>query len=150
MIELDISLDEILTKAVSLGASDIHLAVGAKPRCRIYGKLQNMEYPKLTDETADKLMMPLLDALARTQLTKSGNYDMAYQIYGTARFRVNIFKQKGALAGVFRVLNEKVPSYDKLGLPGSVFNLYREMRGLILVVGVTGSGKTFTMANVNS
>ena len=140
-------LNAILTDAVERGASDIHLAVGAKPRCRIYGKLQNMDYPLLKDEYADALLTPLLDALARTQLHTTGNYDMAYQIHGVARFRVNIFMQKGALAGVFRVLNEKVPSYDTLGLPISVFNMYREMRGLILVVGVTGSGKSTTLAS---
>ena len=72
---------------------------------------------------------------------------MAYHINGGARFRVNIFKQKGALAGVFRVLNQNVPDYTSLGLPLSLFNLYKKRRGLILVVGVTGSGKSTTLAS---
>lgn len=140
-------LNKILKEAVEIGASDIHLAVGAKPRCRVYGKLQDMSYAVLDGATADSLIMPKLDALARTTLGSTGNYDMAYQIKNVARFRVNVFKQKGALAAVFRVLNEKVPEYTKLGLPLTVFNLYKQRRGLILVVGVTGSGKSTTLAS---
>ena len=140
-------LDKILKEAVEVGASDVHLAVGAKPRYRLHGKITDMAYPRMTDEIVDKLITPKLDALARTQLHDTGNYDMAYQIHGVARFRVNVFMQKGALAAVFRILNEKVPPAEKLGLPQTVFNLYREMRGLILIVGVTGSGKSTTLAS---
>lgn len=141
------SLDSVLTEAVNLGASDIHLAVGAKPRCRIYGVLKDMDYNVIDDFFAEELLNPLMDALARSILGSEGSYDMSYQILGVARFRVNIFKQKGALAGVFRVLTAKVPEYTKLGLPMSIFNLYRKRRGLILVVGVTGSGKSTTLAS---
>lgn len=140
-------LNEILADAVSLGASDVHLAVGAKPRCRVYGTLKDMNYKELTDQVANNLIMPHLDALARSVLGSDGSYDMSYQIQGVARFRVNIFKQKGALAGVFRILNQVVPDYTKLGLPLSLFNLYKKRRGLILVVGVTGSGKSTTLAS---
>lgn len=140
-------LDALLTEAVKLGASDIHLAVGSKPRYRIYGSLQDMNYKVIDDKNAEHLLMTKLDALARSTLSTTGNWDMAYQIQGVGRFRVNIFKQKGALAGVFRVLNEKVPDYTKLGLPLSIFNLYRKRRGLVLVVGVTGSGKSTTLAS---
>lgn len=140
-------LNEILEDAVSVGASDIHIVVGAKPRCRIYGVLKDMDYKEITDQVANKLLMPQLDALARSILGSEGSYDMAYHINGVARFRVNIFKQKGALAGVFRVLNQNVPDYTSLGLPLSLFNLYKKRRGLILVVGVTGSGKSTTLAS---
>lgn len=141
------NLDEALKTAVSLGASDIHLAVGSKPRCRIYGTLESMDYKSLTHKYAENLLNPLMDAYARSLLNEQGSYDMAYQIQGVARFRVNIFKQKGDLAAVFRVLNQNVPDYTKLGLPLSVFNLYKKRRGLILVVGVTGSGKSTTLAS---
>lgn len=140
-------LNEILADAVALGASDVHLAVGSKPRCRVYGTLKDMNYKELTDQVANNLIMPHLDALARSVLGSDGSYDMSYQIQGVARFRVNIFKQKGALAGVFRILNQVVPDYTKLGLPLSLFNLYKKRRGLILVVGVTGSGKSTTLAS---
>lgn len=142
------SIDNILADAVGKGASDIHFVVGAKPRSRIYGVLKDMqEYELITDEVANRIILPLMDALARSILGSEGSYDMAYQIQGVARFRVNIFKQKGALAAVFRVLNQDIPEYTKLGLPLSVFNLYKKRRGLILVVGVTGSGKSTTLAS---
>lgn len=141
------NLDAILTEAVNAGASDIHLAVGSKPRNRIYGSLKQMDYPVLDDRTLDGLIMPMLDALARASLHSTGQWDLAYNIQGVARFRVNIFHQKGALAGVFRVLNSSVPDYTKLGLPTSIFNLHRKRRGLILIVGATGSGKSTTLAS---
>lgn len=153
------SLERLLEEAIKLDASDIHLAVGARPRCRVYGELRDMNYARLTDKTADKLLMPMLDALARTKLNTDGQWDLSYQISKGqllqdnttldvgARFRVNIFKQKGALAGVFRILNTTVPDSTKLGLPYSIFNLHRKRRGLILVTGPTGSGKSTTLAS---
>lgn len=141
------NLDDLLREAVEMGGSDLHLSVGAQPRVRVHGNLQNMNYAIIVPETASKLIMPLLDTLARSTLNTVGQYDMAYSLHNVSRFRVNIFKQKGDLAGVFRVLNETVPDYTKLGLPLNVFNLYRKRRGLILVVGPTGSGKTTTLAS---
>lgn len=158
-LEEVIDLDKLLEEAVKLNASDIHLAVGAKPRCRVYGELKDMGYARLTDEVANDLLMPLLDALARKKLNSDGQWDLSYQIVegqtlkdgsvisNGARFRVNIFKQKGALAGVFRILNTNVPDATKLGLPYSIFNLHRKRRGLILVTGATGSGKSTTLAS---
>lgn len=153
------SLERLLEEAIKLNASDIHIAVGARPRCRVYGELRDMDYARIDDKTADRLLMPLLDALARTRLNTDGQWDLSYQITSgqrlksggtlseSARFRVNIFKQKGALAGVFRILNTEIPDSSKLGLPYSIFNLYRKRRGLILVTGPTGSGKSTTLAS---
>lgn len=141
------NLDDLLREAVEMGGSDLHLSVGAQPRVRVHGNLQNMNYAIIVPETASKLIMPLLDTLARSTLNTVGQYDMAYSLHNVSRFRVNCFKQKGDLAAVFRVLNETVPDYTKLGLPLNVFNLYRKRRGLILVVGPTGSGKTTTLAS---
>lgn len=141
------SLDALLTEAVQEGASDIHLAVGSRPRCRVYGTLKQMNYDVLDDRTLDGLIMPLLDALARAQLHSTGQWDLAYIVNGVARFRVNVFHQKGALAGVFRVLNSKIPDFGKLGLPASIYNLHSLRRGMVLVVGATGSGKSTTLAS---
>lgn len=146
-MEIPTSINALLTEAVELGGSDLHLSVGAQPRVRVHGNLQNMNYSVITPQVASNLMMPLMDTLAKTTLNSSGQYDMAYTVHGVSRFRVNIFKQKGDLAGVFRVLNEKVPDYTKLGLPLNVFNMYKKRRGLILVVGPTGSGKSTTLAS---
>lgn len=156
--EID-SLERLLEEAVKMNASDIHLAVGARPRCRVYGELKDMDYAKITDRKAHELLDPMLDALARTRLNTDGQWDLSYQISdgmrlrdgGTvsvnARFRVNIFKQKGAYAGVFRILNSVIPDSSKLGLPYSIFSLHRKRRGLILVTGPTGSGKSTTLAS---
>lgn len=141
------NIDELLRKAVELGGSDLHISVGAKPRVRVHGKLQDLPYDIVYPEDAEAILYPLLDALARTEFHTSGQYDLSYQVKGVGRFRVNLFRQKGDLAGVFRVLSETVPDYTKLGLPVSVFNLYRKRRGLILIVGPTGSGKSTTLAS---
>lgn len=146
-MEIARSLDELLKEAVGMGGSDLHLSVGAQPRVRIHGSLQNMNYAVVTPRCAEDLIYPLMDTLAKATLNTCGQYDMAYSIRGVSRFRVNIFKQKGDLAAVFRVLNETVPDYTKLGLPLSVFNLYKRRRGMVLVVGPTGSGKSTTLAS---
>ena len=146
-MEIAKNIDDLLKEAVSMGGSDLHLSVGAQPRVRIHGELKNLNYAVVTPNNAEALIYPLLDTLAKSTLNTVGQYDLAYSVHGVARFRCNVFKQKGDLAGVFRVLNETVPSYTKLGLPLNVFNLYKKRRGLILVVGPTGSGKSTTLAS---
>lgn len=141
------NLDQLLFEAVEMNGSDLHISVGSQPKVRVHGVLQTMDYAVVTPRNAEELIMPLLDTLARSTLNSTGQYDLAHSVKNVARFRVNIFKQKGDLAGVFRVLNETVPDYTKLGLPISVFNLYKKRRGLILVVGPTGSGKSTTLAS---
>lgn len=141
------NIDELLKDAVSSGGTDLHLSVGSQPRMRIRGSMELMSYPVLVPKVAEDLIYPLLDTLARSELGTRGQYDMAYYLSGVARFRVNIFKQKGDLAAVFRVLNETVPDYTKLGLPLGLFNLTKKRRGLILIVGPTGSGKSTTLAS---
>lgn len=145
-----LSLNEILTKAVSLGASDIHIAVGARPRCRVYGVLKDMDYLPVDDMVADDLLIQQtkMDTLARSTLNTTGQWDFSHEVQRVARFRVNVFRQKGSLAGVFRILNTEVPDYSKLGLPLSVFSLQYKRRGLVLVVGATGSGKSTTLASL--
>ena len=141
------SLDALLQEAVEKGGSDLHISVGAQPSVRIHGTITKLPYRIVDPANADALIMPLLDTLARSTLNTVGQYDMAYSLRNVARFRVNIFKQKGDLAGVFRVLNETVPNYTDLGLPLNIFNMYKKRRGLILIVGPTGSGKSTTLAS---
>ena len=144
------NLNEILTQAVEMGASDIHIATGASPRCRVYGTLKDMDYLIVNDAVANELLInqTKADTLARSTLNTKGQWDFSHNIQNVARFRVNVFRQKGALSGVFRVLNSEVPDYSKLGLPLSVFSLQHKRRGLVLVVGATGSGKSTTLASL--
>lgn len=141
------NLDELLKEVVKLGGTDLHISVGAQPRYRIFGDLKSLEYRVLNSKQVETLILPKLDALARTQLNSNGQYDFSYSVQGCARFRVNAFKQKGDYAAVFRVLPQQIPDYTMLGLPVSVFNLYKKRRGLVLIVGPTGSGKTTTLAS---
>ena len=142
------NLDEALRKGVELGASDIHLVEGARPRCRLVGDLVDMDYDILTQGTLLHLMKPLFDLKAKQTLSDVGHLDFAHTVPNLARFRVNVFKHRGAIAMVFRVLPNKIPSFDTLGLPTSVLNLAKERRGMVLITGVTGSGKSTTLASM--
>lgn len=146
-METATNIDTLLKETVAMKGSDLHISVGARPRVRVFGSLVELNYNVITPQTAEKLLHPLMDTLARTTLNTKGQYDLAYSVHNVARFRCNFYKQKGDITGVFRVLNDKVPDYTKLGLPYSIFNLYRKRRGLILIVGPTGSGKSTTLAS---
>lgn len=143
-----VDLDILLRDAIAMGGTDLHLSVGAKPKVRLYGSLENLgKYGVLYSEDASRIILSSLDMQARTILNSTGQYDMSYSIPGLCRFRCNIFKQKGDLAAVYRILPREIKDYTTLGIPTSVFNLYKKRRGLILIVGPTGSGKTTTLAS---
>ena len=142
-------LDALLTEAVGRGASDIHITEGARPRCRIVGELVDMDYDILRNSVIVQYLIPQeVDALAKRTLSDTGQLDFSYEVRGVGRFRVNCFKHKGALALVFRYLKDKVPQFKELGLPQNVLSLTNERRGMILVTGVTGSGKSTTLASL--
>lgn len=143
------SIDVLLTESVRQGASDIHIATGAIPKCRIYGSLSAIsDYPVLSDRDTRRLLEPLLDAYARRELDSLGQFDLSYSIHNVGRFRVNIFKQKGAWSGVFRSLSSNVPAFEELGLPLALYDVTSLRRGLVLVTGITGSGKSTTLASL--
>ena len=140
------SLDDLLREAVRRGGTDLHLATGARPKVRIMGDLVELDYEVITDLTASNLFLPMLDALDRRSFDSNGQIDTSYTLNGVGRFRINLFKQKGASSGVFRVLPNAVPDYADLGLPMSTLHLATKKRGLVLITGATGSGKSTTLA----
>ncbi len=141
-------LNALLRHAVDLGASDIHLKVGQPPMLRRDGDLGPMEWPALDD--AD-LEVALNTVGARApqriqQFHESGDLDISYQDADLPRFRVNAYKQRGATSFALRVIPKTVPNFEQLNLPAGVHKLAHEHRGLVLVTGATGSGKTTTLA----
>jgi twitching motility protein PilT len=142
-------LNPLLRRAVELGASDIHLKIGQPPVLRRDGSLGPMEgAPTLAEEDL-RAVLECISAIAPHKLQafdESGDLDIAYQSEDLPRFRVNAFRQRGATSFAFRVIPKNVPSFEQLSLPPGVQKLAEEHRGLVLVTGATGSGKTTTLA----
>jgi twitching motility protein PilT len=144
-------LNRLLEQAVQAGASDIHLKAGRPPLTRRDGAVEPLDdWEPLTDQN---LLVALervcTDAPSKLQsFHDSGDLDLAYTAEGLPRFRVNAFRQRGAISFAFRVIPAKVPDFDDLGLPPGVRRLAEEHRGLVLVTGATGSGKTTTLAAI--
>jgi len=141
-------LIELLSIGVERNASDIHLTVGLPPTYRIDGALISLVENKLTAEDTMYLVKQALDEKRLRKLEETGEIDFSYSIHKIGRFRVNAFKQRGSYAMVLRIIPLDIPLMDELGLPPVIGELSKLPRGLILVTGPTGSGKTTTLASV--
>lgn len=140
-------INELLRLAVEKGASDLHLVAKEPPCLRINGQLLSQkEYPSLYPENIQALLFSILKEEQINELQTEWELDFSYAIAGCARFRGNVILQRGSLAAVFRIVPFRVPGMDTLGLPEDVKRLCSLPRGLILVTGPTGSGKSTTMA----
>ena len=142
------SLDEILAESIHAKASDVHFTVGRPPVYRVDGILKSIEGERLTPKVMEELLMPLMDVRHRGELQENGQTDFAYAIPGVGRFRVNVFKQRGTLASVMRCLPFNIPEPEDLGIPAEVVEMTSRKRGLVLVTGPTGSGKSTTRASL--
>ena len=139
-------IEELLEKLVSDGGSDLHISSGLPPVARIDGNLIRYDYPPLSPDDVETLLFPMLSNEQRRTLEQTWELDFSYGIEGLSRFRVNFYKDKGNYAAAFRTITSIVPSFDKLGLPEVVRKMSDKPRGLILVTGPTGSGKSTTLA----
>lgn len=142
------TIDDLLMDAQQRKASDLHVTVGISPKCRINGELVDMGYEPLTPDDTKNLIQPIVPFRLQEQLNGAGEVDFSYAIPNTGRYRVNVFKQRGSYASVIRIINTVIPRPEELGLPPSVVELTRKKRGLILVTGPTGSGKSTTLASL--
>jgi twitching motility protein PilT len=146
-----VDLNAVLGRAVELGASDIHLKVGQAPVLRRDGELGLLpDHAPLYDSDLEAALTVVAD-LAPAKLShfhETGELDIAYTADGLPRFRVNGFRQRGSISFAFRVIPKNVPGFEELRLPQGVRRLAEEHRGLVLVTGATGSGKTTTLATV--
>ncbi len=142
------SIDEMLKAANERGASDLHITVGVPPKIRIDGELTDIDDERIMPADAENLIMPIIPDHARKQLVEMGESDFSYAVAGVGRYRVNAFRQRGSYACVIRIVGTRIPSPQELGLPESVVALTELKRGLVIVTGPTGSGKSTTLASL--
>jgi twitching motility protein PilT len=141
-----IDLNALLRTVAEKGGSDLHLRVGSSPLIRIDGQLQSLGGPRLTPEDTGTLVRSIMPPQRWTRLEQHKEADFAHSVQGIGRFRANAYFQRGSISVVFRRVRVGSPSYEELGLPPAVANLAEAPRGLVLVTGPTGSGKTTTLA----
>lgn len=144
----DIQMNDLLDLAVAEGASDLHLAVGLPPVMRIHGSLAPLDADPLTPEDTDRLMRSFTPEQHVRSLEEHGGSDFGFGFGDAARFRVSIFRQKGHVGIVLRQIPTKMLTLEEIGLPAQLKDLLFKPRGLILVTGPTGSGKTTTLASM--
>ncbi|MFQ5499681.1 MAG: type IV pilus twitching motility protein PilT [Candidatus Zixiibacteriota bacterium] len=143
-----ISLRELLEQMVKHDASDLHLTVGSPPVVRIDGKLQRLQFDRLTSEQTKKLAYSMLNEKQRLKFEQNSELDFSFGIESMSRFRCNVFMQRGNIAVALRQIPYKIRTFQELGLPKCVADLSKLPRGLILVTGPTGSGKSTTLASI--
>jgi twitching motility protein PilT len=142
-------LDALLRRMVAEGASDLHLCAKQKPRWRIDGEIHELvDGVPLLESEAFELLEPVMEARNREQFERDNDTDFAYALPGTARFRTNVFRDHGGVGAVLRQIPDKILGFEQLGLPPVVKTLCEHPKGLVLVTGPTGSGKSTTLASM--
>jgi twitching motility protein PilT len=142
------NLHQLLKAMVEKGASDLHVTTGSPPQLRIDGKLVPLKTPPLSPVDTKQLSYSILTDAQKHKFEEESELDLSFGVKGLSRFRANIFMQRGAVAGAFRTIPFKILTFQELGLPPIVTELSKKPRGLILVTGPTGSGKSTTLASV--
>jgi twitching motility protein PilT len=142
-----ISLSELLHKLAELGGSDLHVTTGTPPLIRVHGEVRPLDgYRPLTSADTKQLAYSVLTDAQKHRFEENMELDFSFGVKGLSRFRANVFNQRGAVCAVFRAIPYEIKSFDDLGLPPIVKELCAKPRGLILVTGPTGSGKSTTLA----
>ena len=141
-------IDRLLDTVVKLGGSDLHLTVGRQPTIRLHGHLRNLQTKVLESDDMVALMKSITPERNQQELQEEGGTDFGFAYGEAARFRVSVFRQRGDLAIVLRQIPNKLLTFDQIGLPEMVRELIRRPRGLFLVTGPTGSGKTTSLATM--
>jgi twitching motility protein PilT len=142
-------LNQILVEALSQGASDVHIKEGIPPVFRLNGVLKQMTKFKSFDHNdLSKMAFGLMNDWQKERFIKNREVDMGYEVYGLGRFRINLFQQRGKLRIAIRIVPFQIKSLEELHLPPTIANIALEQRGLVLVTGTTGSGKSTTLASM--
>jgi twitching motility protein PilT len=140
------TLPELLKTAVEIDGSDLHLSIGTPPQVRVHGELRRLDFPDLAASDTKALAYSVLTDAQKKRFEESMELDFSFGIRGIARFRCNMFNQKGAVGAVYRQIPERIRSFEELHLPPVIAKLAERPRGLVLVTGPTGSGKSTTLA----
>lgn len=144
----DVHIDELLEIVVENNASDLHLSVGLPPMIRVDGELRPMRYEKFTPPVVQRMIYDVLTDDQIQRFETDLELDCSYQMRQVARFRVNVYRDRGNVAAALRLIPQEIPTIRQLGLPPVVEDLARRPRGLLLVTGPTGSGKSTTLASI--
>lgn len=142
------NLHQLLKTMIERGASDLHITAGTPPQLRIDGVLVPLDLPTLTPPETKMLCYSVLTDAQKHRFEEENELDLSFGVKELSRFRANIFVQRGAVAGAFRTIPFKILSFDELGLPAVVEEISKRPRGLVLVTGPTGSGKSTTLASI--
>ena len=142
------NLHQLLKAMIEKGASDLHITTNSPPQLRVDGKLQPLQMPPLSPADTKQVCYSILTDAQKHRFEEHSELDLSFGVRGLSRFRANIFMQRGAVAGAFRAIPYKVISMEELGLPKVVLDIVRKPRGLVLVTGPTGSGKSTTLASI--
>ncbi len=143
-----LSLHQLLKSMIEKGASDLHITTGSAPQIRVDGKLIPMNLPPLTPTETKQLCYSVLTDAQKQKFEEANELDASFGVKGLSRFRANFFIQRGAVAGALRTIPYKILTFSELGLPPVVEKLCEKPRGLVLVTGPTGSGKSTTLASM--
>jgi twitching motility protein PilT len=142
------NLHQLLKAMIEKGASDLHITTSSPPQLRIDGKLHPLKVPPLAPPETKQLCYSILTDAQKHKFEENNELDLSFGVRGLSRFRANIFMQRGAVAGAFRSIPYKIKTFEELGLPPVISELAKKPRGLVLVTGPTGSGKSTTLATI--
>ena len=145
---MSVNLHQLLKAMIEKGASDLHITTGSPPQLRIDGSLVPLKMPPLTPVETKQLCYSILTDAQKHQFEEENELDLSFGVKNLSRFRANIFMQRGAVSGALRAIPFKILSFDELGLPQIISDLAAKPRGLVLVTGATGSGKSTTLASI--
>ena len=143
-----VNLHQLLKMLVESNGSDLHITTSSPPQMRVDGHLLPMDFPPLNQVETKQLCYSVLTDAQKHKFEEENELDLSFGVKGLSRFRGNMFIQRGAVAGVFRVIPYKILTFEELNLPSVVPELAARPRGLILVTGPTGSGKSTTLASI--
>ena len=141
-------INQLLRFAVEQEASDLHVSTGSIPMIRVHGRMRKLALPIMTQETMERLVFDILSQPQMERYEEVKEIDLSYKLDGVARFRVNIYQQIQGMAGAFRMIPAEIRSFEELGLPAIMKDLALRDRGLVVLTGPTGSGKTTTLATM--